>query len=314
MPPRPGSRRVLWTAVGLGSLLALSSCSSAGAGHAPAKPAAATSHVPSASGGSQKVGPSPPAVPGLTWRALGSQLQGMPVTYVATTRRGTIAMLWMNSQALTFRFIPGSQVPEGGPLPPADREGGTWVHKIVAAFDGGFRLRDDVGGYFYRGRLVKPLRTGLASLVIDIHGRMSVERWGRERRTSTGLEVVRQNLPMLIDDYTARTSVRDASTRWGAANNNTRLANRSALGELSDGSMVFAYGYEVTAQDLATALVGVGARNAIMLDMNLWQPAGFVYWHQAGTLRGQRILPTIHHAPTVYLAGHYKDFVVALLR
>ena len=269
---------------------------------------------PSGSNSTHPLGLVPPVVAGLTWRALGSLVQGRPVTYVATTRRGTIALLWMNPQALAFRFIPGSQVPEGGPLLPADRAGASWVPRMAAAFSGAFRLRDNAGGYFYRGTTVKPLRDGLASLVIDSQGRLSVVRWGRERRSTSGLEVVRQNLPMLIDQYTARTSSHDSTTRWGAANNNTRVANRSALGELVDGSLVFAYGEELTAQDLAGALVGVHARNAIMLDMNKWQPAGFVYWHQAGSVTGQRILPTIHHAPAVYLVAHYKDFVVALMR
>jgi hypothetical protein len=253
-------------------------------------------------------------VAGLIWRAVGSTVRGSPVTYLATTRSRTIALLWLNPRALAFRFIPGSQVPEGGPLLPADRTAASWVPQIAAAFNGAFRLRDNVGGYFYRGRSVKPLRTGLASLVIDLQGRMTVEKWGRERRTTTGLEVVRQNLPMLIDDNIARTSSRDPRTKWGAANNNTRFATRSALGELPDGSLVFSYGQDVTAQDLADALLRVHARNAIMLDMNLWQPAGFVYWHQAGHVLGQRILTTIHHAPAVYLAVHYKDFVVALIR
>ena len=111
----------------------------------------------------------------MTWRALGSQVLGRPVTYVATTRRGTIALLWMNPQSLTFRFIPGSQVPEGGALLPADRTGASWVPQIAAAFNGAFRLRDNVGGYYYRGRTVRRLRNGLASLVIDDRGRMTVD-------------------------------------------------------------------------------------------------------------------------------------------
>ena len=306
------SRDAPWVTV-LGAVLLLSGCSWSGHHQAQVNSTRTSSPVPSAPVSSRSVGLSPPVVAGLSWRALGAQVQGRPVTYLATTRRGTVALLWMNPQALTFRFIPGSQVPEGGPLLRTDRAAASWVPEIAAAFNGAFRLRDNAGGYFYRGTTVKPLRKGLASLVIDVHGRMSVQRWGRGRATTTGLEVVRQNLPMLIDDYVAATSAQDPVTRWGAANNNTRLANRSALGELSDGSLVFSYGQNVTAQDLSSALVAVHTRNAIMLDMNLWQPAGFVYWHRGGHLIGLRLLPTIHHDPAVYLAPHYKDFVVALL-
>jgi hypothetical protein len=52
-----------------------------------------------------------------------------------------------------------------------------------------------------------------------------------------------------------------------------------------------------------------------MLDMNLAQPMGYVYWHQGGQVVGQRVLPAVYHAPSVFLsAGYYKDFVVALVR
>lgn len=257
---------------------------------------------------------SPPLAPTVSWRLEGTVVNGQPATYVATTRGGTIGLMWMDPLSLVFRFIPGSQVPERGPLPPADRAAATWVPRMAAAFNGAFRLRDNVGGYFYHGAVVKPLRTGLASLVIDQHGELSIIKWGRERRSVLGVQVVRQNLPLLIDQYTARTSSHDTTMTWGAANNNTRRANRSALGQLADGSLVYAYGRNVTAQDLATALVGVSVRTAIMLDMNKFQPGGFVYWHHGALVTGLRILPSIDHAPSVYLAPHYKDFVVALIR
>jgi len=323
--------RFRWAVVP-GAILVLCGCSSPGAARpsSTASVAAAVSHSGSSRTTSTasaapavsrsrstitpQVGPQPPVVAGLTWHAAGSVVKGRPVTYLARTRRGTIALLWMDPQALEFRFIPGSIVPEGGPLKAADNNSATWAPRIAAAFNGAFRLRDNVGGYFYRGTTVKPLRSGLASLVIDGNGQMSVVRWGRDRTSTAGLEVVRQNLPMLIDNFTARTSSHDSTTRWGLANNNTPVANRSALAELPDGTLVYAYGQELTAHDLASTLVRIHSRIAIMLDMNLWQPAGFVYWHRAGTVTGRRILPTIHHAPAVYLVPHYKDFVVALIR
>jgi hypothetical protein len=63
---------------------------------------------------------------------------------------------------------------------------------------------------------------------------------------------------------------------------------------------------------MASALVQAGARTGLMLDMNVTQPGGFVYQHLAGRTVGQRVLPTVVHPPTVYLARWIKDFVVAL--
>ena len=87
--------------------------------------------------------------------------------------------MWMNAYALTFRYIPGYQYPEGSPQRSIDHKPSTWVPRMVAAFNGGFHLSDDVGGYFYDGQTVKRLRPGLASLNITAGGRISVGVWGR---------------------------------------------------------------------------------------------------------------------------------------
>lgn len=254
----------------------------------------------------------PPAAAGITWTAAGSTVAGRPATYLATTRNRTVGLLWMDPTLLTFRFIPGLSYPEGSPVRPADRQPATWVGLMAAAFNGGFKLRDNVGGYFYAGRVVKPLRPGLASLVIDSTGRLGVTDWGPQSRTA-GLLVVRQNLKPLVLDFRAQTSPRDSNSTWGWADHDLPHANRSALGELADGSLVYVYGQELTAADMAAALVAVHAKIAIMLDMNLSQPGGFVYSHTAGKVTGQRVLPTVYHQPSVYFRPWTKDFVVALL-
>jgi hypothetical protein len=255
----------------------------------------------------------PPAVSGLIWHRAGRVVGGQPVNYVATTRQGSVALLWMDPALLSFRFIPGSGWPEHSPILPADRQPSTWVSRLAAAFNGAFKLSNNDGGYYYAGRVVSPLRAGLAALIITQAGRLSVVKWGREQSTTVGLSVVRENLPMLVDNYVAQTSPRDTTSTWGWADYNTPLANRSALGELADGSLVYTYGHNVTAADMSAALVLVHTRTAIMLDMNLSQPGGFVYWNQGGHIEGERILPSIYHLPAVYLHQYRKDFIAALV-
>jgi hypothetical protein len=301
------------------TLLAASGCAANAATVPPAARASAPTSGVAATQSSATPSPAhplaPPAVNGLSWRAAGTVVAGRPATYLAMTRSGSIALLWMDPSALSFRFIPGTQFPEGGPLLPADRQSATWVPRLAAAFNGAFKLRDHVGGYYYAGRIVSPLRPGLASLVVDDAGRLSVIQWGRERTSVAGVQVVRQNMGLLVDQYAAEATAHDSNSRWGWADHDTRLANRSALGELADGSLVYAFGHDVTALDLADALVQARARTAIMLDMNLAQPMGYVYWHQAGRVVGKRVLPSVYHSPSIYLAaGYYKDFVVALVR
>ena len=234
-----------------------------------------------------------------------------PSLYTKSVAGGAIGLMLMNPAALHFRFIPGYAYPEGSPIKAIDRKPSTWTSHLVAAFNGGFKLKDHVGGYYYDGVTVRPLRTGLASLVIDTQGRISVVKWGRERRSVHGVDVVRQNLPMLVDDGRAKATSQDSNSAWGFANGNTRVANRSALGQLANGWLVYAFGHNVTAQQMADSLVRVGVRNAIMLDMNMSQPAGFYYKHTSGQIRGHRVQSSVVDPATIYLHPWDKDFIVA---
>jgi hypothetical protein len=225
-----------------------------------------------------------------------------------------VGLLWMDPTLVRFRYVPGYQVPEGGPQAPADSHPSTWVTRMVAAFNGGFKLSDGVGGYRYAGRTVASLRAGLATFVITTSGRLTVGAWGRDMRLTPDTVVVRQNLPLLVDGFASRVSASDTPRTWGVANGGLWTANRSALGELPNGSIVFAYGANVLPSSMASAMIMLGVRTAMMLDMNKSWPGGFSYDHRHGTIVGRAIQPNIWHSPSVYYAEFTKDFVVALWR
>ncbi len=254
----------------------------------------------------------PPTVPGLTWRPAGSTVAGVPVTYLAQTSGGQIGLLWMDASRLRFRYVPGYAIPEGSPVSPADNQPSTWLPHMVAAFNGGFMLSDHVGGYFYRGHSVAPLQNGLAAISINLAGQLQVGVWGSGLGWSPNTLVVRQNLRPLVKDFAAQAFPTDGPSAWGLANGGVLQANRSALGERSDGSLVFAYGSNLSAWRMAAALVAVHVQTAVMLDMNKSWPGGFVYQHVNGTLVGTRVLPSVWHQPSVYFQRYRKDFFVAL--
>lgn len=256
---------------------------------------------------------SPPDVPGLQWVSYGASAGQAPYVYVAQTDGGRIGLLWMDSSRLRFRYVPGYGVPEAGPIRPADDRPSTWVPRMVAAFNGGFRLADDVGGYFYAGQLVRPMLDGRAAFQIFTNGRLRVGVWGQDLSQTADTVVVRQNLGPLVVDYQSQASSSDAPDAWGAANGGLPHANRTALGQLSDGALVFAYGSEVPAVDMARAMTQVRARTAMVLDMNKSWPSAFVYRHIAGRTVGQRIQPDIWRDPEMYLHPFKKDFVVAMV-
>ena len=221
-----------------------------------------------------------------------------------------VTLMWLDPTLVRFRYVAGTQFPEGSPRSPADRTPSTWVPTMVAAFNSGYKLRDHVGGFYYRGRTVSPLRDGLAAFAIRTDGTLAVGVWGSDLTMTPDTLVVRQNLPPLVDRGVVKASTTDTARTWGIANGNASHANRSALGSLPDGSFVFAVGHDVTALQLAQALSSIGVVDAVMLDMNKSWPTGFLYTHRGGAVSGRRIDPHIVRDPSTYLQPFKKDFVV----
>ncbi len=307
------------------ALLALSGCA-AGPAPAPAGVGASSTRqgdaTPSSTPGSASpTGPtaspvatsttaalSPPAGP--AWHSVA----GSPALAVATVDGGRVSLLWMDVTRLRFRFVPGTQVPEGGPSAAADNRPSSWVPRMVAAFNGGFRLRDGVGGYAYDGRTVSPLRPGLGSFAVHRDGSLSVQVWRGGSTSPADDLVVRENLRPLVLDGVSQASPSDGARRWGLANKGLSTANRSALGQRPDGSLVFAYGYRVPAAAMGAALVSAGVGVGMMLDMNISWPTGFTYAHAGGQVVGSRINPHVVRSPSSYLHRFTKDFVAVEAR
>lgn len=304
--------------------VALTACSAGSAG-GPASSAGGSGWHPTATSTATAASPgpstsptrqpsghlNPPRVAGITWVPEGQRVHGVPATYVARLAGGRISLLWMDPTLLRFRYIPGTTYPEGSPVRAVDRTPATWVSQLVAAFNGGFELKSSAGGYYYAGTLVRAMRPGLAAMEITADGRLRVGVWGRDLALTASTEVVRENLRPLVDRHVSRASPSDSSSAWGLANGSLIHANRSALGQLDDGSLVFAYGSEVRAWQMGAALVQVRAAEAVMLDMNKSWPGGFTYTHIGGKVTGRRIHPSMYHSGSVYLTRFTKDFVVA---
>jgi hypothetical protein len=317
---------VIARALALVAAVALASCSTrVGMPPAPARtssmPAASTSTSSGSGQGSAPPGAAsvlprlePPAIAGVTWRPAGAPVAGSPVTYLAQVDAGAVGLMWIDAPAVRFRLVPGLTVPEGGPALPADNVPATWVTQMLAAFNGGFMLKDAHGGYFYAHQMVRPLVTGMAALEISADGRLRVGAWGRDLALTQQTVAVRQNLHLLVDAYRSRVASTDTARTWGYANGGLWTANRSALGQLADGSLVYAYGHEVRPAAMADAMVRAGARVAMVLDMNRSWPGGFVYQHPTAGVTGQRIQPQEYHLPSVYYARFKKDFIVVLPR
>ena len=274
---------------------------------APGKPAFTTSAVVT------KPVPVPPRLVGHVWKPTRVIVKGRHPVYV-TTIWGSVGLMWMDSSLMSYRLVPGFQEPQGSPMRWIDRHPGTWVPHMAAAFNGGFRMGDGVGGYFYNGTTVSTLRPGLASLVVTKAGQLKILVWGRDIRSTTNIMAIRQNLPPLVWKGKAMTKATDNEATWGEADHGRWNVIRSAAGMLADGSIVYVYGFNVNPATMAKALVTVHARTGIMLDMNQSWPMGFYYDRPVGGNApvGHRVFPQVYREPDSYYQQFTKDFIVAL--
>ena len=93
---------------------------------------------------------------------------------------------------------------------------GLELKRLVAAFNGGFRLKVGAGGFESYGRVGAPLSDGLGSIVTYTDGATDIGSWHQEV-PSPGRSVasVRQNLSPLIDHGRAASTL-DCLSCWGA--------------------------------------------------------------------------------------------------
>jgi hypothetical protein len=182
--------------------------------------------------------------------------------------------------------------------------------RLIAAFNGGFKLSAGAGGYEQEGHVISRLRRGLASLVIDRSGHASIGVWGASLpRPGEAVSSVRQNLKLLVAHGQVSRAAR-LWALWGATITGGEFVARSALGENSAGDLIFAGSMSASPADLAGALVRAGARVAMELDIN-------PEWVQLDTARkaGRRLraaIPGQVRPASQFLIGWTRDFIAVV--
>jgi hypothetical protein len=112
--------------------------------------------------------------------------------------------------------------------------------RLLAAFNGGFKLSAGAGGYEQEGHLAARLRRGLTSLVIDRSGRARIGVWGHGVPVpGESVYSVRQNLTPLVLNGKPTPAAADWSV-WGATLGGGEFVARSALGQDASGDLEYA--------------------------------------------------------------------------
>ena len=188
--------------------------------------------------------------------------------------------------------------------------GGTERRRLLAAFNGGFKLSAGAGGYEQEGHVAVALQRGLASLVIDRSGRATIGVWGYGLPApGEAVYSVRQNLTPLVLHGTPTAAAADPGL-WGATLGGGVYVARSAVGQDAAGDLMAAASMSASPADLAVALARAGARIAMELDINPEWVQLDVASRPGGPLRAA--VPGQVRPADQFLAGWARDFFTVL--
>jgi len=254
------------------------------------------------------------------WRAVGRHVDGTTAIYTTVVRLPDdptvlAGIAWLDTKILRARLYSGSLSPGGFNWKLTAPISNAASRTLVAAFNGGYQLKDSRGGYLSEGRLAAPLRVGAASLVIYKSGFATVGLWGRDVRMTSEVVAVRQNLNLLVENGhpVPGLSPRDISA-WGVALHQVANTWRSGLGVTANGALVYVAG-PMTIVDLANLLVRAGAVRAMVLDMNPEWPVFATYSPArlnapASASNGTDLLSSMTQTPARFFQNSYaRDFI-----
>ena len=278
----------------------------------------------------------PPAAAGQgTWRPAGRPVGGGPAVYQTAlvppggTQPAGIA--WMDTGLLSARLYSGSlSTPGGGPYRYTSPVALAQARTLVAAFNGGFQMDTARGGYYTERRMIYPLRTGAASLVIYADGTVNIGAWGHDVTMTPQVVSVRQNLEPLVAGGrpTRLAATRHWLQQWGDTCSATSCGQglpgvehqwRTGLGVTADGALVYVFGPALDPLQLAQLLVRAGVVRGMEFDINPYWPFFVTYDPPVGApaepSNGSKLLASTVQGPsTVFEASWDRDFITMSAR
>lgn len=256
----------------------------------------------------------PPAIPPLytspvlpdegvwVWRNMPTEENGQPIVFKTTYRpsvnfpNAIVYMLLLDMKRVSPKFYLGS-AEEGGSatsarIDPQDKS------NLVAVTNGLWKWRHSGGGgIVFRGKELKKLKPGLATIVVYKNGSMDIVEWN-DSISKENISDARQLKRLIVSegkvveseiglgsllDEAKPTQPPPADNPNGervmnfTSGANWFIATRSAFGIREDGNLVFAVGHHISTKDLAKALALAGCVRGIHGDANPGNCVGSVY-------------------------------------
>jgi hypothetical protein len=252
------------------------------------------------------------------WRTAGPTVVGQPPVLVTTLRpepdypRQVAGVAWINSALTRLVLYPGRyNPPAGSPQGPMEVPL-SFRSRLVATFNSGFKMTDARGGFYARGHLFAPMRTGQATLLVYRSGRVDIRAWLGPARPPASVLYARQNLAPIIDSGLLNPHLSDGP-EWGTTLGNAVRVWRSGVGIDRRGNLLFAAANNQTVTSLAKVLRRAGAVRAMELDINHdW--VSFITYRGWDAHRPSNLLADMSHAATRYLSPDDRDFFAVYRR
>lgn len=228
-----------------------------------------------------------------------------------------VGVPWMNQDLAGTHLFAGTAEPVAGTTPSAAQVPQDLRSRLIAVFNSGWKMADSRGGFYSAGKSLVPLHDGVASLVIDTSGRVTVGQWNRDVRLGRDVAAVRQNLDLIVDNGRPVDGLADNATgAWGSPRNQFQFTWRSGLGTDRSGNLIYVAGDQLTLAGLADAMTAAGVQRGMELDIH---PKTVTFTIIRPTAPGAgldatKLLPAMVEPADRYLTPDHRDFLAVTLR
>jgi len=175
----------------------------------------------------------------------------------------------------SLHLVAGTDDPESDSVPKEQRSGlvaPEHVADLVATFNGGWQTRHGHWGMMANGRVYVPPRDEGCTIAIYRDGSVRIGAWPKLSATVGDMLGYRQTPPCLLEDGALHPKLEaGVEAPWGGQNPKIKTRRRSAIAiDASGRVLMYGFGEEANARELALGLRSLGASAAAELDINYY--------------------------------------------
>ena len=236
----------------------------------------------------------------------------------------TVQLIAMDMRQLELHMVAGHEDPR-----PTTGSAGTGkiprraqiFENMVAGFNGAFKTEHGAYGMMVERNILLPPQNEAATIASFDDGTAAMGSWPNDLPIPESMVSMRQNMDPLVENNVVNPRRRYL---WGftldedITNMNTI---RSGICMTPSGALIYAWGEDLTATTLGSAMNAAGCAYGMHLDMNPLHTAYIFYRFAPGsaeeerpTFKSRLAIPEMRYSPTRYIYGAPKDFFFLTLK